>query len=908
MKQLNGFKCLMILFVVVFAGLFINACTELAVDTATVSTCEDDDEDCDGVLTAYDCDDEDATVTININFDGDCDGVLKLYDCDDTSSANVLSNLTDADGDDVNICNDCNDSDATVTDDITLDADCDGILTDYDCDDTDASIISSNVTDADCDGILTDYDCDDTDASIISSNVTDADCDGIETTYDCDDTDATIITLATDDADCDGIETTYDCDDTDAAVTDNMLLDADCDGVLTSYDCDDTDASIISSNVTDADCDGIETTYDCDDTDGSITSSNVTDADCDGIETTYDCDDTDGSITSSNITDADCDGVDTTYDCDDTDGSITSSNVTDADNDGVSQCYDCDDADASNTLSTADYPSCVETSTTTSTLADYFIALSLSSVSVEGDGTTYTVSSDGFPTHTHTDGIGGWNQRVPLPQDFTGDYAFPFPVNPTLNDDYPEGIKSYLHSSVGLAINGIPIFVPYKQNICEDSSLVDTSSCELLYDETNSSYDRYDTYLVDELDSCGGHSGRGDDYHYHRYPQGDDCLEGLMTTAGLDVDADPWAYAYDGFAIYGPLADSDTDDLDDFNGHEHADDETHQADGVYHYHARTDQRPYVVGGLAGDVSTYTQAVDTYTVTYIDIGDAGTTQSPRTSSDCFEDEPDSSGITFTITTDDSGDEWYEVIAGSAITVSTSGEEVQKTMYRVYEETDGTYLFDFSYYADADDTTSISTCDAVGLSRSSSSSSSSSSTTSTDTLQVDDLVQDSSYHFTSPYFADGYMKWASSSTGEFAASRSTPNFTDTATETEWYQYAAWTLVTSLDGSTTGYSLQSVYDTGYYLYGVAYDSSVDDADIDHVIKVADSSSYSEYTPFLFTVYDASDVNSNYSSGVVIECTGIATGTYVRLVDRSDDNGKDMFCVSGLNNAGVFYVSEYE
>ena len=85
------------------------------------------------------------------------------------------------------------------------------------------------------------------------------------------------------------------------------------------------------------------------------------------------------------------------------------------------------------------------------------------------------------------------------------------------------------------------------------------------------------------------------------------------------------------------------------------------------------------------------------------------------------------------------------------------------------------------------------------------------------------------------------------------------------------------------------------------------MDEADIDHVIKVVDESSYSDYSSFLFTVYDASDIDSNYSSGVVLECTGIASGTYVSLVDRSDDNGKDMFCVSGLNKAGIFYVEMY-
>ena len=542
-------------------------------------------------------------------------------------------------------------------------------------------------------------------------------------------------------------------------------------------------------------------------------------------------------------------------------------------------------------------------SNSTLTLKDYFLALNLTNISVNTDGTTYKVSSDGYPTHKHTDGIIGWNQRVPLPQDFTGDYAFPFPVTPTLNSSYPAGVNSYLHSSVALAINGIPIFVPYKQNICSDSSLVDSSSCELLYDESNSSYDKYDTYLANELDSCGGHSGRGDDYHYHRYPQGDDCLEGLMKTAGLDPENDPWAYAYDGFPIYGPLTTSDTDDLDKFNGHQHENNNSHEQSGLYHYHARTDQRPYVLGGLAGEISTYSDTVGDYTVSYVDIGNAGTTQSPRKKSDCFEDEPNSSGITYLTSTDNNGNTWFNVMTGTPITISSSGNSVQKTMYQIYEDVDGSNLFDFYYYASNDDTTSISNCDALGLSRNSTSSDSSSD--SSLSLQVKDLKANTAYHFTSPQFNNGYLKWASSSSGQFAALRSTPNFTDSAVELEWYQNSAWTLVSAVDGSSSGYSLQSVYNNSYYLYGINYNSSTDDADIDHVIKVAELEDYSVKTPYKFTIYDASTIDASYTTGVVIECTGLAEGTYMQPVSRSDDNGKDMFCSSGLTKSSVFYIT---
>jgi formylglycine-generating enzyme required for sulfatase activity len=161
------------------------------------------DADCDGVLTADDCDDGDTTST-TVEADGDCDGVLTADDCDDSDSGSTT---------------------------VLTDADCDGVLTAGDCDDGDAG--SGTVsTDADCDGVLTADDCDDTDAG--SGTVSaDADCDGVLTEDDCDDADATSVY----DMDCDGVPTEDDCDD-DSATLGSIVMDPDCDGVngyLSSY-------------------------------------------------------------------------------------------------------------------------------------------------------------------------------------------------------------------------------------------------------------------------------------------------------------------------------------------------------------------------------------------------------------------------------------------------------------------------------------------------------------------------------------------------------------------------------------------------------------------------------------------------------------------------------------------------
>ena len=56
---------------------------------------------------------------------------------------------------------------------------------------------------------------------------------------------------------------------------------------------------------------------------------------------------------------------------------------------------------------------------------------------------------------------------------------------------------------------------------------------------------RHDTLLTKQLDTCGGHAGRGDDYHYHVKPK---CMIDNMKNAG---DNPIIGWAFDGFPIYG---------------------------------------------------------------------------------------------------------------------------------------------------------------------------------------------------------------------------------------------------------------------------------------------------------------------------------------------------------------------
>ena len=69
------------------------------------------DGDCDGTLTADDCDDMDAMSTIRAD-DMDCDGVVTADDCDDMD---IAVGATDVDGDGFIACiDDCDDNDATL--------------------------------------------------------------------------------------------------------------------------------------------------------------------------------------------------------------------------------------------------------------------------------------------------------------------------------------------------------------------------------------------------------------------------------------------------------------------------------------------------------------------------------------------------------------------------------------------------------------------------------------------------------------------------------------------------------------------------------------------------------------------------------------------------------------------------
>jgi hypothetical protein len=185
-------------------------------------------------------------------------------------------------------------------------------------------------------------------------------------------------------------------------------------------------------------------------------------------------------------------------------------------------------------------------------------------LTVACDDTFLYVDAEGLSTSEMMVGITAWNQQVPLPQPYEGTNAWRIPLDPVVAAAVT---PTNGQGAIGVALDGVPIFDPTQQ--------------DGVYAQ-----DR-DPYLIGELDSCGGHAGRGDDYHYHSGPV---CVLDELAEAGGTV-----GLALDGFPIVGfHEADGATpEDIDGCNGHDH---------GTlgYHYHL-VEAFPYVLGCYSGIV-------------------------------------------------------------------------------------------------------------------------------------------------------------------------------------------------------------------------------------------------------------------------------------------------------------------
>ncbi len=193
-------------------------------------------------------------------------------------------------------------------------------------------------------------------------------------------------------------------------------------------------------------------------------------------------------------------------------------------------------------------------------------------VTVTCDTSYAYMASDAYPTHTMMNGITGTNLQVPTPQAFSGTTAWKIPLNPAIATTSTTPATG----PIGMAINGVLLYNPCKQEGCSSTS--------------------GDTKALGELDTCNGHAGRSDDYHYHAAPT---CMMSGQATSYWDTH--PVGWLLDGFALYGyndasgSVATRDSECGGNTNT-------VYNGPSGYSYHL-TDTFPYILSCLRGTPSS-----------------------------------------------------------------------------------------------------------------------------------------------------------------------------------------------------------------------------------------------------------------------------------------------------------------
>ncbi|MFQ6550245.1 YHYH protein [Aestuariibius sp. 2305UL40-4] len=218
------------------------------------------------------------------------------------------------------------------------------------------------------------------------------------------------------------------------------------------------------------------------------------------------------------------------------------------------------------------------------------------SVTVTCSDAHAVLRSDTYPDHEMMTGITGTNEQVPVP----ADYAVP-----VLLDPVPGTVPLTRDSALGVAVNGVPIF--------DYTAGGEMSQTDLAHHQAH-----HDTVQTGQLDACGGHEGRGDDYHYHAEPV---CMIAQMENAGPDAII---GWAFDGYPIYGRLNPDGTaipdGALDICNG---------QPDETFGYRYHTSEgAPYIVQCLMGEVAAFDALPRVRALTTADGGGVDPGRPPR----------------------------------------------------------------------------------------------------------------------------------------------------------------------------------------------------------------------------------------------------------------------------------------
>jgi hypothetical protein len=180
-------------------------------------------------------------------------------------------------------------------------------------------------------------------------------------------------------------------------------------------------------------------------------------------------------------------------------------------------------------------------------------------VSIMCDTKWMYVSSLEVPNDEMMVGITGWNQQVPLPFIMSDVLStlWKIPLKGTWSKTTTQTTGV---SATALMINGVPLFNPTKPSQGGNQTVYTPQT---------------DPKLTGELDSCDGHSGRGDDYHYHAYPT---CLVKTLKSKNNLL-----GWMLDGYPIYGlrEINGVAVKGLDSCFGHD-------LKNGIgYHYHYKT---------------------------------------------------------------------------------------------------------------------------------------------------------------------------------------------------------------------------------------------------------------------------------------------------------------------------------
>lgn len=132
-------------------------------------------------------------------------------------------------------------------------------------------------------------------------------------------------------------------------------------------------------------------------------------------------------------------------------------------------------------------------------------------------------NSDGLPDQSHPimTGIVASNQQFPA----THNHQTTIPLTPKAASSVSDTVPGPL----GIAVNGVALFSPDTQGPTDSATGRPVSAL-----------------AVGELDDCGGHAGRGDDYHYHIAPK---CLIEELGAAHIEIEKRPLGWAMDGYPI-----------------------------------------------------------------------------------------------------------------------------------------------------------------------------------------------------------------------------------------------------------------------------------------------------------------------------------------------------------------------